>query len=889
MRRLVLFTIGLLLLCLATTAPAEQLDKAVHKNLRQLSQEVADEHSFGTQTPENYLRPQTNMQYKLTTYVGIDCELPHEVIRMSLPVARYAWDFESDGVIDWESRNWEIARHAYDKEGSYYATFYAFDILGGHGRAEISVEVLSGSGQPKTESNALKLSLTGVDERNKKTTFSVFPDPEKRYFLLIADHSDDWLWTPIVNAYHRLVDSLGATDEEIIVVAGAATGFPDYTSYLEDTVIVDYRYTSYGVDSAFNYLLANMTVNDDLHIVSSAHGGGRYDEDVFEFDPQLAYRAYRLAAGRISTEGDDPDHCELEQDFKLAIQGWQNDGVLETQVGLNEWAAVWIPSENGRHTAWRTKRVAKFTGMKFVGSRIKKDSDVFVETIKQTLEGDKDRNGYINPDRKEVWDYDGDGIPPIDTVDGEYVYDEDDWGDYELLIDNSDSSWSGGNIYFDENFDDEVDICYDCMEFFPNPVAHATDFGNDGILDRCDLNRDGDWSDYVGIDGWAFKGYDDDVAEFIDNLQYRYVTVTMQNCFSGEFIDDLSRPNLAIATSTVDGTLAWGTGFESAIYRSLTGGLYTYEDHFPPAEDRVVTLLEAYNEICNRGYTVGGRVRFDDNGDGVGHLCPLPDEGDGALADELCWGTLPPPDPRAPKPVLIWPAQDDWTYNVYPTFIWSDTADADSFKVQWGNEDFSVYGSGVTYDTFFTVPTHVSPLPRYDLFWRVLAYQAGYAPGDWADSISFDVLIDYDCCVGMRGNLDGDPLDSVTVADLNFLVAYLFQGGPLPDCIPEGNVNGSAGSETPDLNDYQYLADYLYNAGPPPVQCPGYICGDADGSGQIDAADAVFLTDYIYHGGPPPEPMDAGDMDCVPGVDEGDLDYLVDYLWEGGPAPCDCE
>jgi len=32
-----------------------------------------------------------------------------------------------------------------------------------------------------------------------------------------------------------------------------------------------------------------------------------------------------------------------------------------------------------------------------------------------------------------------------------------------------------------------------------------------------------------------------------------------------------------------------------------------------------------------------------------------------------------------------------------------------------------------------------------------------------------------DCCVGVRGNVDGDPLDQITISDLVYLVTYMFQ------------------------------------------------------------------------------------------------------------------
>ena len=46
------------------------------------------------------------------------------------------------------------------------------------------------------------------------------------------------------------------------------------------------------------------------------------------------------------------------------------------------------------------------------------------------------------------------------------------------------------------------------------------------------------------------------------------------------------------------------------------------------------------------------------------------------------------------------------------------------------------------------------------------------------------------CRIGIRGNVDGDPYEPVVVADLTYLVAYLFQSGPPPSSLDEGNVDG---------------------------------------------------------------------------------------------------
>ncbi len=78
-----------------------------------------------------------------------------------------------------------------------------------------------------------------------------------------------------------------------------------------------------------------------------------------------------------------------------------------------------------------------------------------------------------------------------------------------------------------------------------------------------------------------------------------------------------------------------------------------------------------------------------------------------------------------------------------------------------------------------------------------------------------------DCCLN-RGSVDGiigagGPVD---VADLTYLVAYLFGGGPAPPCIEEGNVDGVVGAGGPiDVADLTYLVAYLFLGGDPPPPC----------------------------------------------------------------------
>jgi C1A family cysteine protease/PKD repeat protein len=69
------------------------------------------------------------------------------------------------------------------------------------------------------------------------------------------------------------------------------------------------------------------------------------------------------------------------------------------------------------------------------------------------------------------------------------------------------------------------------------------------------------------------------------------------------------------------------------------------------------------------------------------------------------------------------------------------------------------------------------------------------------------------CCQN-RGNVDG--IGGINIADVSYLVSYLFEEGPAPPCEEEGNVDGIAGINVADLT---YLVDYLFHEGPEPPPC----------------------------------------------------------------------
>ena len=83
------------------------------------------------------------------------------------------------------------------------------------------------------------------------------------------------------------------------------------------------------------------------------------------------------------------------------------------------------------------------------------------------------------------------------------------------------------------------------------------------------------------------------------------------------------------------------------------------------------------------------------------------------------------------------------------------------------------------------------------------------------DGYGFRVHVPLASCCILRG--DADRSGAINVADLTYLVDFLFKGGPAPPCLDEGDVDGSGGLI--NVADLTYLVDYLFNGGPAPPPC----------------------------------------------------------------------
>lgn len=164
--------------------------------------------------------------------------------------------------------------------------------------------------------------------------------------------------------------------------------------------------------------------------------------------------------------------------------------------------------------------------------------------------------------------------------------------------------------------------------------------------------------------------------------------------------------------------------------------------------------------------------------------------------------------------------QSNSTY-VYPTsgLVTSE------MSTLMGTPDYSALGSFEDQFTLMTFDDALSLVPGDTVkFYSILASTRGSAPRtieeivDQAQVWFEDHVKCYSgCCVGLRGNINGDVADDVNVADLTYMVDFLFRNGPAPLCAEEADVNGDGSTNVTDLT---LLVDFLFRGGPDPVACP---------------------------------------------------------------------
>ena len=108
--------------------------------------------------------------------------------------------------------------------------------------------------------------------------------------------------------------------------------------------------------------------------------------------------------------------------------------------------------------------------------------------------------------------------------------------------------------------------------------------------------------------------------------------------------------------------------------------------------------------------------------------------------------------------------------------------------------------------------------PSQNTVFKVRKYALDYA-GLLGQDLTPQGTIETYCCVGMRGDANGDSL-SANIIDLTFIVDFIFRGSNESGlCFEASDVNGDESLSSPNILDLTYLVDFIFRGGPQPVDC----------------------------------------------------------------------
>jgi hypothetical protein len=127
-----------------------------------------------------------------------------------------------------------------------------------------------------------------------------------------------------------------------------------------------------------------------------------------------------------------------------------------------------------------------------------------------------------------------------------------------------------------------------------------------------------------------------------------------------------------------------------------------------------------------------------------------------------------------------------------------------------GPIDHAYSGGRVCLDSCWFPPTN-------DWIWSVYENQSctfHIARPSWDGPHCFTI---FNCCQ-IRGDVNRSGANP-DIADLVYLVSYMFQGGTEPQCLRNCDINDDEG-DVPDISDLVYLVTYMFQSGPAPIPCP---------------------------------------------------------------------
>ncbi|MBU8934766.1 MAG: thrombospondin type 3 repeat-containing protein [candidate division Zixibacteria bacterium] len=220
-------------------------------------------------------------------------------------------------------------------------------------------------------------------------------------------------------------------------------------------------------------------------------------------------------------------------------------------------------------------------------------------------------------------------------------------------------------------------------------------------------------------------------------------------------------------------------------------------------------------------------LQEDFDGDGIGDSCSFEAEtsvGDSVVVDlgddvDITFDSVSTPGTTEMTITDSGPDPGEGTFEIVPTGnpeyynITTDATFEDSILIC------------ITYDSAIVAQEEEANLRLMhfvDPDWVDITYSLDTATNTicgYTTSLSpFSLAIPFGCCVPpIRANVDYDLVDEINIADLTYLVAYLFTGGSPPPCMEESDVDGNGEINIADLT---YLVSYLFTGGPAPAACP---------------------------------------------------------------------
>lgn len=500
----------------------------------------------------------------------------------------------------------------------------------------IGLLVLIGVFSPNlwAQGNELPTDTKEADVKNTIDTMLLannLADGQKQIYALIIAGSNfptDNNWKYPLEFYEILAYDYGVPAENITFLAnmGGPAGYEN---------IVDGNMNKETILLALDNINAVIDADDMFIFYINAHGQGYLGYDPDRYD-NIAYHGFFYSKPQINELFDGDKYDYLEQDLEWSI--FCASGILDgndKHFGLGEWGVSYYYNhlQNKKGPLNRVKYLSNFTDIYIEGIGPVSDSDVYIEKFTDYTLGDLNKDGIIDPDAGEVYDYDNDGIPPFDLE--TRLFDEDDWGQIDKYQDNWQDPHSqlGGIPFtlFDANLDNKVDA-----DLYPTGSLEVdgTDIDNDGCIEGIDLNDDGDMGDWVAIDESISVSngaiIDDELVSPFNNMTCAVKVLVFNTCYGGGFINDLSGPQTIIITGT------------NEISRSGAANLQYFNkafiDHYDPNADSQTTFDEVFEYMVlhpGMQYGVEPALRYDDNADGIGHNGILPIGEDGVLGEKI--------------------------------------------------------------------------------------------------------------------------------------------------------------------------------------------------------------------------------------------------------------